>query len=188
MSGRVLYQTRPEAAALSDYLRNGQDATLRRRRRVIGLSLFSAAMMGVVSAMQTGLLKPPARPTRWLDGAVVNDSPQAYQALSTPDALLGLVSYAVTAVLAAMGGRDRARSHPWIPLALAGKATLDAVVAAKLTYEEPTKFRAFCLLCLAASAATIAAVPMVLPEARQAVAHLMGRRAAKTQSAKTQSA
>ncbi len=35
------------------------------------------------------------------------------------DAFIGLGSYAATMGLAAMGAKDRAKTQPWIPLALA---------------------------------------------------------------------
>ena len=74
-----------------------------------------------------------------------------------------------------MGGRDRAQTHPWIPLALAGKVAFDAVNAGKLTIDQPVKFRAFCAFCVVASLATFATVPLVWPETREAVQALTGR-------------
>jgi hypothetical protein len=74
--------------------------------------------------------------------------------------------------LAAMGGQARAKTHPWIPLALAAKVALDALFAAKLTLDQATKHRAFCFWCLLAASATFAQLPLVLPEARAALEHL----------------
>ena len=99
-------------------------------------------------------------------------SPEAYRYLSTPDGVLGLASYAATAVLASMGGPDRARTTPWLPLLAAVKTGADAAQAAKLTRDQWTEHRAFCSWCLLAAAATFATVPLVLPEARDALRRL----------------
>ncbi len=51
---------------------------------------------------------------------------------------------------------------------------LDALGAGKLTVDQWTKHRAFCLWCLLAAGATFASVPLVLPEARAALRHPRG--------------
>ena len=86
----------------------------------------------------------------------------------TPDALLGMASYAATACLAGMGGKNRWKHTPWIPLAMAGKTAVDTALAAKLTVDQWTKYRAFCIWCLMAAAATFATAPLALPEAKAA--------------------
>lgn len=93
-----------------------------------------------------------------------------------PDAVLGLGSYAATLGLAAMGGSERARSRPWIPLALAGKALVDVAQAAHLTRDSWTKHRAFSIYSLVAAAATLCALPLVLPEATAALINCLGRK------------
>ncbi len=68
--------------------------------------------------------------------------------------------------LAAMGGKNRVKEQPWIPLALAAKVGADALQAAKLTYDQNAKHRAACFWCLVAAAATFATVPLVLGKLR----------------------
>ncbi len=114
----------------------------------------------------------PEPPLPLLDADKVDASPEAYRYLSTPDGVLGLASYAATAVLASMGGPDRARTTPWLPLLAAAKTGADAAQAAKLTRDQWTEHRAFCSWCLLAAAATFATVPLVLPEARDALRRL----------------
>lgn len=161
---------------LSHYLRTGRDAELRRRRAVVCLSLAAAATMGLIGAYQVGIIRHiPEPPLPGLDAEKVNGSDEAYSKLHTPDALLGLGSYAVTAALAAAGGQGRARSHPWLPLATAGKVWFDAANALKLTWDQGAKHKAFCLWCLLATACTVGMLPLVYPEAREALAHLFGR-------------
>jgi hypothetical protein len=94
--------------------------------------------------------------------------------IATP-AALGLVSYGVTLVLAGMGPANRHRDHPVIPLLLAAKVAVDALGGLYLTAEQATKHRKFCSWCLAASAAGVAMVPQVVPEAKLAVRRLLER-------------
>jgi len=154
---------------VSDDLRLGDDGWLQRRRRVAALSLSAIGSMGVVAAYQMGLIRRPPEPRVGpLDAAKVDASGEAYQFLKTPDAALGLASYAATLALAGMGDRHRARTAPWLPLALVAKVGLDAVSSAVLTAEQVSKHRRFCSWCLAASVASAAMVPQVVPEAREA--------------------
>lgn len=161
---------------LSRELRLESDGYLRNRRAVVGMSLTAIGSMGLITAYQTGLIRHlPEPPLPGLDAEKVDASAEAYAKLDMPDAALGLGSYAVTLGLAAMGGKDRASTHPWIPLALAAKAGVDAAQAAKLTYHQYSKHRAACLWCLVAAGATFATAALVLPEAR-AAARQLGRK------------
>ena len=162
---------RPEE--LSAQLRHGAGPHLARRRGVVGLSLAAAASMGLIALYQTGIVKHlPDPPLPYFDSDKVDASAEAYSYFATPDAVLGLASYSGTMVLAAMGGQDRATRRPWLPLALAVKVAIDALGAGKLTIDQWTKHRAFCLWCLLATGATFASVPLVVPEARAALRHL----------------
>ncbi len=158
---------------LSRQLREGTGKFLRHRRGVAGLALTAAGSMGLISLYQMGIIKHlPDPPLPYLDSDKVDAGAEAYSKLSMPDAPLGLGSYAATLALAAMGGEGRARERPWIPLALAAKTVLDALQAGKLTVDQWTKHRAFCVWCLIAAGCTFATVPLALPEARQALRHL----------------
>ena len=164
---------RPEE--LSAQVRHGTGPYLARRRGVVGLSLAAAGSMGLIALYQTGIVKHlPDPPLPWFDSDKVDASAEAYAYFATPDAALGLTNYGVTMVLAAMGGANRASQRPWLPLALAAKVALDALGAGKLTVDQWTKHRAFCLWCLLAASATFASVPLVVPEARAALRHLRG--------------
>jgi hypothetical protein len=157
------------ATALSTELRESDDLHMEQRRRAVGWLLVSAAAMGVVAAYQLGLLKHlPEPPLPRLDADRVTGSAAGYRLLATPDAVLGLGSFAATLGLVAMGGAGRTTAQPWIPLAAAAKATLDALQAARLTADQWAKHRAFCSWCLVAAGATVATLRAVLPEAREA--------------------
>jgi uncharacterized membrane protein len=158
---------------LSNDLRKGSSGFLKNRRAIVGLSLFSAGIMGGIGLFQMGILKKiPEPPWPGFDAEKVNGSGEAYSYLATPDALLGFVSYGFTACLAATGGQTREQTHPWIPLSMMAKITVDAVIAGKLTIDQWTKYRAFCLWCLLATAATFAVPPFAFPEAKAALRRL----------------
>ena len=171
---------RPSSAAaerVSADLRLGGGDLLRRRRRVAAMALSAIGSMGVVSAYQFGLLRHlPEPPVDAFDADTVDASGEAYQYLKTPDAALGLASYAITLALAGMGSRRRWAAQPWVPLALAAKVGLDAVSGLYLTVEQGSRHRRFCSWCLVASGLSLAMVPQVAPEAKAAWRQVRDRR------------
>ncbi len=169
---------RKESAAreLSSELRNDQSAKMRRRRAVLGLSSLGAASLGLIGLYQTGIIKHvPEPPLPYLDAEKVDASPEAYEWLSTPDAILGVASFGATMILTSMGGPERAKKQPYIPLALAAKTALDVFNAVRLTRDQWTKHRAFCIWCLVAASATFASVPFVIAEAVEAARNVTKR-------------
>jgi hypothetical protein len=161
---------------LGDELRNGSDGDLARRRGVVCLSLVAVGSMGLITLYQMGIIKHlPEPPLPRLDADRVDASAEAYSRFATPDGALGLGSYAVTMGLAAMGGRDRARTMPWAPIALAAKVAFDTFQAGRLSVDQATKYKAFCFWCLLSAASTFATVPLVIPEARAAIRRLTAR-------------
>lgn len=160
-------------AERSTQWRTGAGKDLVRRRQVAGLTLAAIGSLGVVSLYQLGLIDHlPDPPIPRLDSDRVDAADEAYAILATPDAVLGIGSYAITLGLVAMGSEERTATRPWLPIALALKVGLDALIAAKLTREQWTIHRAFCMWCLLAAGATFASVPLVVPEARCALRSL----------------
>ncbi len=160
------------AAQVSDDLRLSRDPSVRNRRRAAALTLVNAASLGVVALYQFGIIrKVPEPPLRFLDADRVDASAEAYAIGQTPDAALGILSAGLTLVLLGRGARSRS---PWIALATALKVVVDAGGALMLTAEQGTRHRRYCSWCLAAAAASVAAVPAVLPEARRAIERLRG--------------
>jgi uncharacterized membrane protein len=160
---------------LSEQWRHGNSDGLRRRRGIVGLSLVAIGSMGLISLYQMGIITHlPEPPLPHLDADTVDASPEAYSRFATPDGALGIGSYALTMGLAAMAGQDRARTQPWIPLALAAKVAFDTSQAVRLTIDQATKQKAFCFWCLLSAASTFATVPLVVPETRAALRQLMG--------------
>lgn len=154
---------------LSRDLREGQSADLSRRRWVVGLSLLGVAMGQIVSLYQTGVIRRlPDPPLTIFDSQKVDASAYAYKRLATPDALLMVLTYGVTAALAAAGGQDRATRTPWLPLLTAAKVLTDTATAAELAREEWGENRKLCAYCQVATLASVASLFFALPEARTA--------------------
>jgi len=159
---------------LSRELREATSPELRRRRWAVGLSFAGAAIGAVVGAYQMGLVRrlPDILPGRVWDAEKVDASDYAYKRMQTPDAFLMLVTYGVTAALAAAGGRDRARDNPLLPIAAAAKAIYDLATALKLGREEWAENEALCSWCQVATLASAATVAATLPEAIEAAREL----------------
>jgi hypothetical protein len=151
------------------------DRYLDARRRVVALSLTAAGCMGLIGLYQLGIIKHiPEPPLPAMDADEVDASGEAYEKLRVGDAFLGFVSYGVTMLLAAAGGRERRRKQRWLPVTLAGKAIVDTAQAARLTVDQWTKHRAFCFWCLTAAAATFITLPLTFREARAAISEAAG--------------
>ncbi len=157
------------AERVSDDLRRHTSPHLVARRRQTALVLGATAMMGVVALYQSGILRHlPDPPLPGFDSDRVDASGEAYELLKTPDTALGIASYGATLTLIGMGGADRAREQPLVPLLAAAKLAADAAGAAVLTAEQVSRHRALCFYCLVAAGANVAALPYALPEARDA--------------------
>jgi uncharacterized membrane protein len=155
---------------LSRELRTGEGGFLVQRRGIVACGLAAVGAMGLIALYQIGLIKHlPEPPLPGLKADKVDASDEAYSYLETPDAFIGLGSYAVTMGLAAMGGKDRATTQPWIPVALLAKVTADAAQAGKLTLDQWTKHKAFCFWCLLAASVTFVSLALAVPEALAAL-------------------
>lgn len=155
---------------LSHELRGAQTPDLQRRRWIIGLSLLGTVMAQAVTLYQTGVVRRlPDPPLPGIDSNKVDASAYAYKRLSTPDGVMMLVSYGVTAWLAAAGGKDRAAAQPLLPLAMGLKVVGDTALALELGREEWQENRALCAYCQVATLASLALLALAYPETRRAV-------------------
>jgi len=164
-----------DARQLSHELREADNADLRRRRQIIGLSLVGAAMGGIVTLYQTGIIKRlPDPPVPIFDSSRVDASDYGYKRMQTPDGVMMLFTYALTIWLAAAGGKDRVRQMPALPVALALKTLADALLNIEFAREEWGENKAFCAYCQTASLCSLASVIVAYPEAAEALRNLSG--------------
>lgn len=159
---------------LSKELREGQSADLTRRRWVLGLSLVGTAMGAIVSLYQTGIIRTlPDPPGSIFDSARVDASDYGYRRLQTPDALMMVVSYGVTAWLAGAGGKDRAGALPWVPVAMGLKIVADVLTALELGREEWQENKALCAYCQVATICSLASAALAFPEVKRGLRTLV---------------
>src|SRR5438309_4247950 len=133
-----------EPQQLIKELTQAESDDLRSRRDVIAMSLAGMAAMTPVVLLQTGVVKHlPDPPMGNFQSDKVNLSEEAYK-FGVPDGTLAMLSLAGNLVLAAFGGKDRARDMPWIPVVAAAKAAVDAAAAGWYFYQMPAKEKAWC--------------------------------------------
>ncbi|UYZ63858.1 vitamin K epoxide reductase family protein [Hymenobacter weizhouensis] len=161
---------------LSLELRHGQNADLKRRRWIIGLSMLGVAAGQIVSLYQTGIIKHlPDPPLDIFNSDKVDASDYGYKRLDTPDALPMIVTYGITASLAGAGGMNRAAQQPLLPVAMGVKTLFDTLTTIKLGQEEWAENKALCFYCQVASVASIASLALAVPEALKGLRKLMGK-------------
>lgn len=150
-------------------LQDERSEAMQNRRSIVGLSLIGMASMTAVSLLQTGLIQHlPDPPVEGFDSDKVNLSDDAFQ-FGVPDGTVSLASLAANIPLAALGDRDRAHQHPWIPLLAAGKAGVEALAAAWYFYKMPAKEKAWCAYCILGALANVGIFACTIPEAREAL-------------------
>jgi uncharacterized membrane protein len=156
---------------LSTELRTHHTPDLSRRRWLLGLQLVGMFAGAAVGLFQMGVLKRlPDLPLARFDATRVDASDYGYKYLQTPDALFMLAQYALSAILVGMGGKDRARDMPLVPLALSAKLLADVGTNLYLARQEWNYNRALCGYCQSATLASAISLVLSLPEARRALA------------------
>ncbi len=161
-------------AQLSHELRETSSPDLQRRRWAVALSFAGVAIGAVVGAYQMGLIKrlPDIAPGKLFDAEKVDASDYAYARLQTPDAMLMIVNYGITAALISAGGKERSSGQPLLPIAASSKAAYDLVTCLRLAREEWEQNKALCSWCQGATLLSAGIFALTLPEASRAVPSL----------------
>jgi len=173
----AITQEKPKPEVLSEQLRQSSEEFLPQRRGIAALSLLAMSSLGLITLFQTGIMKHLPEvplPGLHMDSEKVNSSSDAYGMFEVPDGIIGLGSYTATLGLAVMGGEDRSRKQPWIPLVLAAKLGFDTYQAIKLIQAQ-RQGKAFCFWCLLTAGATFASVSLAIPETFATIRHLFER-------------
>jgi uncharacterized membrane protein len=140
--------------------------------------MVGGTMGQIVSLYQTGVIKDlPDIPLPFFNSAKVDAADYAYSRLSTPDGLMMVANYAITAWLAGAGGKDRAKTNPLLPIAMGVKTLVDTGVALKLAAEEWRDNKALCEYCQVATLCSIASVALAIPEMTHAFQTMTGSKA-----------
>ena len=152
--------------------REGNTEDLRRRRKIIGLSILGLGIAAAASLLQTGVIKHlPDPPLGNFDADKVMTSDEAYQ-FGIPDAAIALTGFAANVPLAAWGSSERTREQPIVPLIASGKAALEAAAAGWYFYQMPTKLKTWCGYCIVSAGVYFAIFALTLPEAKKALAEI----------------
>ncbi|HEY3078728.1 MAG TPA: vitamin K epoxide reductase family protein [Chloroflexota bacterium] len=85
--------------------------------------------------------------------------------VGVPNAALGALGYAATAVLAIRAGASSPTRRPWHPLALSAVPPAAAVTSAVLTWEQAVRVHARCFWCPTPAAIDAAIPPLSLVDA-----------------------
>lgn len=169
-----------DASSLETSIRNDRSREMKLRRGIVVASLIGIGAMGVVSLLQTGIVRHlPDPQTRrpHFDTDKVNTSEEAYS-WGMPDAPLTVAMHAASLALAAAGPSDRWQKRPLLPIAAAAFAAPQAAVAAQyLFYQMPKVDKAWCPWCVADALVHFAIFGMTLPEAAKAAGVLRDSRA-----------
>ena len=150
----------------------GRPSAWRQRRWVAAAALAGFGVATYLALVQLGVVPAwdplfGARSSR-----AVLFSPLARR-LPFPDAAAGAVAYLLEALLVTLGGDERAQARPWLVLAYAAVALGLGVAGVALTVAQPVVAGAWCTLCLASAAISVA---LVVPALREARVSLQARR------------
>ncbi len=154
-------------------LQYGDGGHLRHRRGIVGISLIGMASMAIVSMFQAGIIRHlPDPPSRKFHSDKVNSSETAY-GWGTPDGPVSMAAHALNVVMATLGGKERMKNQPIIPVVSAVKAGAEAVVSVKyLFHQMPFVEKAWCGYCIVDALAHIGTFMLTLPEAGEALEQL----------------
>jgi uncharacterized membrane protein len=84
--------------------------------------------------------------------------------LPIPDAALGAIGYLIDAVSGAIGGRARWRSMPWMVILFGLAVGPLGAASITLVILQPVLFDAWCMLCLASAAISVAMIGPAMDE------------------------
>lgn len=87
-----------------------------------------------------------------------------------------IFTYATTAWLAAMGGKDRSKTMPRVPALMGAKVLIDIVTNLELAREEWATNKKLCAYFQTASVISFITVFFALPEALRAARSLLGQK------------
>ena len=136
-----------------------------RRGLLALLALCGLAIASYLTLFQLGMLDEVWDP--WAD------APEVLELTApVPDAFAGVLAYGTELVLLALGGRDRWRSLPWVCLTLGAVLAAGALVSIALIVIQPAVAHAWCTLCLASAALSLALFALGIGEARAAWQHV----------------
>jgi uncharacterized membrane protein len=134
------------------------------RGPAIALALTGCGIATYLALYQIGLIAQVWEPFFGGGSRVILKESAIAQSLPVPDAALGAVVYLLEAVVECVGGNKRWQTWP-AAVFVTGIVALGLVLAAVvLVASQVLWFQAFCTLCLASAACSLAIAALVAPE------------------------
>ncbi|MDY7105698.1 MAG: vitamin K epoxide reductase family protein [Actinomycetota bacterium] len=137
------------------------------RLPIVVLAVIGVGVAGILAQYQQEM-------TDWVfepffgDGTrdIVRDSSfsQAFERFPIGDAALGAIGYLIDAVTGVIGGTKRWRTMPWIVLVFGFFVGPFGVISVMLIVFQPVLYGAFCTLCLASAAISLAMIGPAVDE------------------------
>jgi uncharacterized membrane protein len=145
------------------------------RLPLIGLALVGTMISGYLALYQMGVMNSAWDPF-FGNGTRVILKSSVSRLLPIPDAALGAMGYVLDAVSGAVGGRDRWRTMPWIVIVFGVAVGPLGLVSILLVILQPVLFHAWCTLCLASAACSIAMIGPAMDELLASLQYLRRER------------
>ena len=150
-------------------MRGENPTTWSRRIALAALAFLGLCVAGYLTLFQLGVLSSVWDP--------FFRSREVLGFVDFPDAALGVLAYATEIVLSFIGGRERWRTMPWTVLAFGVVILSGALVSVLLIIVQPLVVGAWCTLCLASAAISLAIFAWGADEPLAALRHLKRARA-----------
>jgi uncharacterized membrane protein len=138
---------------------------------IVVLALVGTAIAGYLAAFQLGIIGSVWEPFFGDDSRRVLTSGVS-RVLPIPDAALGAMSYIADAVTGVIGGRARWRTMPWIVILFGLAVGPLGAVSILLVILQPVMFDAWCTLCLASAAISLAMIGPAFDEVLASLQHV----------------
>jgi uncharacterized membrane protein len=141
------------------------------RLPIVGLALLGAGIATYLALFQYGALATVWEPF-FGDGSRRILTSGLSHVLPIPDAALGALGYVADAVAGVVGGRARWRTMPWIVVLFALLVGPLGAVSIGLVMAQPLVYDAWCTLCLASAAISVAMIGPAMDEALASLQYL----------------
>lgn len=161
------------AKDIRDRLREGENKSLSRRRRIALLSAIGLTDFNFISLYQMGFIRRlPDLPGKIFDSNKVNASKHAY-GMGLPDGPVSSGVYSLIMILASYKGDKKSGRPLWADLALAGTVFFNAVGAIQYTKNMITEQEKACPYCITGALVNFAMVPLIVADLKDKIKYLM---------------
>jgi uncharacterized membrane protein len=141
------------------------------RLPIVGLAALGFAIATYLALFQFGVVATVWEPFFGQGSRRILTSGLS-KVLPIPDAALGALGYAADAIAGLVGGRARWRSMPWIVVLFAILVGPLGAISIGLVIAQPIVYDAWCTLCLASAAISVAMIGPAMDEALASLQHV----------------